>query len=100
MTSQNSPQSGTRKNKATGFGLLKELVFWPVVAFATLITAVFGPYVNLVLVVFFLAVTILITTVGKKQRAICWAMAAFGVANAWHVVFPGSSPELFEDPRF
>lgn len=100
MTSQNSPQSGTRKNKATGFGLLKELVFWPVVALATLITAVFGPDVNLVLLTFFLAVTILITTVGKEQRAICWTMVAFGIVNGLYVAFPSYAPTLFQDPRF
>jgi len=96
---QPGPAGNRNSNKATPAGLLRELVFWPLLVFGALGYTVFGGPNHLVILVgFFLSVLIIITTSGKQRLGACWVMVAFALANAWHIHHP--APQMFQEPQF
>lgn len=96
---KNPGQSGTRRTIATPFGIIRELVFWPLLVFGALgFSLIIGAHHLVILAAFFLSVIIVINTDGNQRLAACWVMVVFALVNVWHVHNP--SPETIADPRF
>lgn len=91
--------TGNRNTIATPFGLMRELVFWPLLVIGALGFSIFvGANHLVILAAFFLSVLIVITTDGNQRLAACWAMVVFALVNVWHIHNP--SPEMTAQPQF
>ena len=99
-SSNNLPrQSRSRRPIATPFGIIREIVFWPLLVFGALgFSVIFGANHYVILAAFFLSVLIVITTDGNQRLAACWVMVVFALVNVWHIHNP--SNEMIAQPEF
>jgi hypothetical protein len=94
-----SGQSANRNTIATPFGIMRELVFWPLLVFGALgFSVFFGASHYVILAAFFLSALIVITTDGNQRLAACWVTLVFALVNVWHIHNP--SPEMIAQPQF
>lgn len=98
-SSKLSGQSRSRSTIATPFGIMRELVFWPLLVFGALgFSLIFGANHHVILAAFFLSVLIVITTDGNQRLAACWVMVVFALVNVRHIHNP--PPEMSAQPEF
>lgn len=96
-TSKQKSGSTLPTSAVTTFGIMRELVAWPLLVFGALLYTIFvGAHHYVLLAAFWLSVVIVITTDGKQRLAACWVMVLFCLVNAWHM----HNPPAMIDPRF